>query len=194
MNPPLCKVCLQPTSTWCSRCEQAFYCSPAHSQADWPRHRRECVPVSQNTIATPPLYQQPLVTVSAILFQPELERPRIVTVNCQPLSAPSPHGSCPIPMLRDFFPDSPNPSHVVLTAGLNNEPLRFPLHLFYCPNSLNRGSPVNRAIHRITSGAAPKAWCGPVVVLKFNGSRRQGYGDAGNNDLPALSTYFLAYQ
>jgi hypothetical protein len=117
------------------------------------------------------------------------ERPRIIVVNCQPQSS----GACPVPLVREFFPRG-QPQSVVLTQGLNNEPLRFPLHLWYCSISLAKGAPVNRAIHRITSAAAPKPWSGPVLVLKFNGSRRQGYTDAGSNDLPALSSYFLAYK
>jgi hypothetical protein len=32
------------------------------------------------------------------------------------------------------------------------------------------------------------------VALKFSGSRRQGYTEAGSNDLPALSAYFLSCQ
>ncbi|KAG1820124.1 hypothetical protein EV424DRAFT_1323000 [Suillus variegatus] len=60
----------------------------------------------------------------------------------------------------------------------------------YAPTALSCCAPINRAIYRITSGAAAKAWCGIVVVL----SRRQGYSDARSNDLPALSAYFLAYK
>jgi hypothetical protein len=100
---------------------------------------------------------------------------------------------CPIPLVDNYFLDGHTES-IVLTQGLNHEPLRFPLHLWYSPTSLSKGTPVNRAIYHITSGAAAKAWCGTVVVLKFNGSRRQGYSDAGSNDLPALSAYFLAYK
>jgi len=100
---------------------------------------------------------------------------------------------CPIPILSSHFGDA-EPNSIVLTQGLNGEPLRFPLHLWYDPSLLSKGSPVNRAIFHITSGAAEKPWAGPVVVLKFNGSRRQGYSDAGSNDLPALSAYFLSYR
>ncbi|KZT21198.1 hypothetical protein NEOLEDRAFT_1139836 [Neolentinus lepideus HHB14362 ss-1] len=192
-----CTVCYQPTSMWCGRCERSYYCSPEHLASDWPRHKSECVPAhrsqqSCNTIATPPLYQQPLVSVSALLFMPEEERSRIVTIQCRPQQVPS-SGSCPTPLVQNYFPEG-QVNNIVLTQGLNNEPLRFPLHLFYCPLSLSRGSPVNRSIFRITSGAAAKAWCGPVIVLKFNGSRRQGYSDAGTNDLPTLSAYFLTYK
>lgn len=123
------------------------------------------------------------------LFLPE--RPRIITVSCRPSHKPS-QGMCPIPLVQNHFCDG-QPEGIVLTQGLNSEPLRFPLHLWYSANALKKGAPVNRSIYHITSGAAPKAWCGTVVVLKFNGSRRQGYSDAGSNDLPALSAYFLAY-
>jgi hypothetical protein len=98
-----------------------------------------------------------------------------------------------MPLITTHFPGGA-PESIVLTTGLNGEPLRFPLHLWYSPSALSKGSPINRAIYHITSGAAAKQWCGTVVVLKFNGSRRQGYSDAGSNDLPALSAYFLAYK
>ena len=100
---------------------------------------------------------------------------------------------CPIPLIQSYFPDGPCEG-IILTQGLNGETLRFPLHLWYSPTSLKQGSPENRAILHITSNAARKAWCGPVIVLKFNGSRRQGYSDAGPNDLAALSAYFIAYK
>lgn len=159
-------------------------------------------------IATPPPAEPQYVTVSAILFSPEEgeslvvtdarhppnqcpERPRIISVSCRPSHKPS-QGMCPIPLVQSHFPDGQSEG-IVLTQGLNGEPLRFPLHLWYSPTALQKSSPVNRAIYHITSGAAPKPWCGTVIVLKFNGSRRQGYSDAGSNDLPALSAYFLAY-
>ncbi|KAH9479701.1 hypothetical protein JR316_0008296 [Psilocybe cubensis] len=143
-------------------------------------------------IATPPPAEPQFVSVSAILFAPEEERPRIVTISCRP-SPKASQGVCPIPMLDSYF-DRNEVAHLVLTEGLNKEPLRFPLHVWYAPNLLTKGSPINRAISHITSNAADKPWCGPVVVLKFNGSRRQGYTDAGSNDLPALSAFFLTYK
>jgi hypothetical protein len=163
-----------------------------------------------NMIATPPPAEPQYTTISAILFAPEegeipvfsyhhlgsdirlVERPRIISVSCRPSHKPS-QGMCPIPLIQTHFPDG-QAEGIVLTQGLNGEPLRFPLHLWYSPTSLQKSSPVNRAIYHITSGAAPKPWCGNVIVLKFNGSRRQGYSDAGSNDLPALSAYFLAYK
>jgi len=119
------------------------------------------------------------------------ERPRIISISCRPSHKPS-QGMCPVPMVQSHFPDNQAES-IVLTQGLNGEPLRFPLHLWYNTTALAKGTPLNRSIYHITSGAAPKSWSGTVIVLKFNGSRRQGYSDAGSNDLPALSAYFLAY-
>lgn len=164
-------------------------------------------------IQTPPPAVPEVMTVSAIFFLPsqgELptfrgvhrkltcrppfrpDRPQVINVNCQ--MSRKPHaGTCPTPLISEYFPDGP-PQSIVLTQGLNGEPLRFPLHIFYCPVALQRNTPVNRAIYRITSGAAPRAWPGPVLVLKFNGSRRQSYSDASTNDLPALSAYFLAFK
>lgn len=209
INHP-CTLCCRPTSMWCSRCQLAWYCTPEHLQTvclilfymlclsnisqDWPRHRRECVPATPNytIIATPPPAEPQFISVSAILFSPEEERPRIVPVSCRPSHKPS-QGMCPVPLISSHFPAA-SPESIVLTQGLNGEPLRFPLHLWYSPTALSKGSPVNRAIYHITSGAAVKHWSGTVLVLKFNGSRRQGYADAGSNDLPALSAYFLAYK
>lgn len=90
-----CTVCAQQTTMWCSRCQNAWYCTPEHLQGvsirrmlrlrcsnmyqialqDWPRHRKECIPVNAvaqgNVTATPPPAQQQLITVTAILFAPE---------------------------------------------------------------------------------------------------------------------------
>ena len=120
------------------------------------------------------------------------DRPRIITVTCQPPHTPA-QGACPTPLIQEYFPGDQVDS-VALTEGLNREPLRSPLHLWYSRNALVANAPINQAIFRITSGAASKPWCGPVIVLKYDGSRRQGYSDAGSNDLPALSPYFLAYK
>ncbi|TFK63261.1 hypothetical protein BDN72DRAFT_330908 [Pluteus cervinus] len=202
INHP-CTLCCRPTSMWCSRCQSAWYCSAEHLHSDWARHRKECIPAMAvshtagngygvNMIATPPPQEPQYITVSAILFAPEEERPRIISISCRPSHKPS-QGMCPIPLVQSHFSDG-QAEGIVLTQGLNGEPLRFPLHLWYSPTSLQKATQVNRAIYHITSGAAPKPWCGTVIVLKFNGSRRQGYSDAGSNDLPALSAYFLAYK
>ncbi|KAJ6560022.1 hypothetical protein B0H19DRAFT_992965 [Mycena capillaripes] len=191
-----CVVCGQPTSQWCSRCHDAFYCSPEHLRKDWPRHREQCRPspaiaCRSNMIASPPPAETEPISVSAILFPTDRDCPRIITVQCRPPHHPS-HDLCPVPLLQPYF--DAHPESVILTRGPNGEPLPSPLHIFYSSIALTMGWPINRSIYHITGGAASKPWYGNVVALKFSGSRRQGYTEAGSSDLPALSAYFRSYQ
>ncbi|KAJ7913381.1 hypothetical protein B0H13DRAFT_2232338 [Mycena leptocephala] len=171
-----CVVCGRPTTQWCSRCRSVFYCSPEHLQGDWPHHRERCRPSAQmfehDRDAAPSRARVHFDL--CILF----------LANEVPPPTPPSDGLCPIPLLQPYF-DAP-PDSIVL--------LRFPLHVFYSPTALTQGTPMSRSIHHITSGAAAKPWCGNVVAFKFSGSRRQGYTEAGSNDLPALSAYFLSYR
>jgi len=188
-----CRICGLTTSHWCSRCQKVWYCSDEHLHQDWPNHRKECQPVTQNPAPSYPFVQcedgSSDLVVSGLLLDPFEERARIISIVCHPRG----RNQCPIPVVQGYFPDSV-PSQLVLTQGLNQEPLRFPLQLFYCAVSLSKGSPVNKAVRRITSGKSQKQWSGPVVVLKYSGSRRQNYGDASTHDLATLSAYFLSLQ
>ncbi|KAJ7704028.1 hypothetical protein B0H17DRAFT_921767, partial [Mycena rosella] len=88
------------------------------------------------------------MSVTAILFVANEDRPRIISVKCRPPHRPS-QGLCPLPLLQPYF-DSP-PESVVLMQGLNGELFRFPLHVFYSPMALAKALPINRAIYHITS-------------------------------------------
>ncbi|KAJ7874307.1 hypothetical protein B0H14DRAFT_2343747, partial [Mycena olivaceomarginata] len=187
-----CLVCGIATFFRCSRCRNAWYCSSGHSHGDWKNHHKECHPALAyrwNMIVMPPPAEPQYLSVEAILFLADEERPKICTVRYRPPDPPS-HAVCPLPLLQRYFEVQPH--NIVLALGLNGEPLRFPLHIFYSATAFARGSPINRSIYYITSGAAPKPWYGNAIALKFNGARRQGYTDAGSNDLPALSAYFLS--
>lgn len=122
-----------------------------------------------------------------------VESPRIITINCMSPSGASSGGLCPTPLVQDHF-GSEIAQSIVLTLGINGESLRFPLQIFYSPLGLATGTPVNRPILKITSGAARRVWCGVVVALKYKGTRRSDYTDAGLNDLAALSAYFVQYK
>lgn len=176
----------------------AFQCLIIQLQVTVPTWLQRHLPLSHNTslsqlffLLLKPVRICALNTVTTFPHT-SLDRWTTTQVHCRPTPRSS-NGICPIPILQMFFPDGLTEG-IVLTQGLNGENLRFPLHLWYSPTALQRSSPVNRSIYNITCGSASKAWCGPVVVLKFNGSRRQGYTDASPNDLPALSAYFLAYK
>ncbi|KAJ7817604.1 hypothetical protein B0H14DRAFT_3741767, partial [Mycena olivaceomarginata] len=136
----------------------------------------------------PPVEPQYL-SVEAIVFLADEERPKICTVRCH-LPEPPSHAVCPLPLLQQYF--EAQPYNIVLPLGLNGECLHFLLRIFYSATALARGSLINRSIYHITSGATPKPWYGNTIALKFNGARRQGYTDAGLTDLPALSAYFLS--
>lgn len=189
----LCHVCSNPTTMWCSRCHNVWYCSPQHLQEDWPNHRLRCIPATfedLGTLSGPISADRSLISIAGILLAPHDDRPRIVSIGCRMPS--SGEGLCPRPILGAFFPDGYE--SVVITQGLNGETLRFPIQIFYSPSDLGRNAPVNRAVRYITQGAAEKAWCGPVVALRYNGTRRNAYTDAGTNDISTLSSYFIAYR
>ncbi len=82
---------------------------------------------------------------------------------------------------------------MILNRGLGGHVLRAPLQIWFCPRSLQRGEPVNLATVHITGGQAEKAWCGPVVVLKFNGPLCRRYMDATVHDIALLTAYFREY-
>lgn len=104
--------------------------------------------------------------------------------------AAEPIDTCFQPLI--IFPDGQAES-LILTQGLNGRRLRCPLQLWYSPTALSHGAPINRAIYNITVGSEAKYWHGMVVVLKFSGSRRQGYSHANLNDVLDLVPYFLTH-
>jgi hypothetical protein len=98
---------------------------------------------------------------------------------------------CPIPLLQFYFGDE-QPENTVLTKGLSGQDLRFPLQLWYSPSAMQNMSPINKAVQKMTHGLGSRVWCGSVVVLKFKGSRRTAYSNAGTRELPTLKAFFMA--
>lgn len=140
---------------------------------DWPNHRAYCTPACPSPSSSPssisPSVPASSAQFSALLFPADEDRPRIVRVSC--FAAPRPTKETPITAQNrpcQWAPDvkpwllEGNPSSVVLTQGLNGEPLRFPLHLFYIPDALAKGTPINRSIFKLTNGLAPRKWSGTV--------------------------------
>ncbi|KIY52969.1 hypothetical protein FISHEDRAFT_34435 [Fistulina hepatica ATCC 64428] len=201
VNPRPCAVCGLPTSLWCSRCRNAYYCSNEHLQSDWPTHRKVCQEVDQAATSTdarmvaPSTSSASTLQINALLFAPEEDRPRLVSVAFTPGFQRSKNGDLtgPVPVINPWFPRD-TPQSIVLTKGVSGDTLRYPLELWFLPTALRDKKPTNRAVAHITAGAAAKPWYGSVLVLKFNGTRRSAYADAGPNDIPALSAYFLAYK
>ena len=117
------------------------------------------------------------------------EEPDQISVQCKQPHDPW-RNPCPVPLVASFFQGMAH-SPIILTEGVGGA-LRFPLHIWYSNASFKKEAPVNRAIMHLTKNAGSRVWYGTVIVLKFKGVRRRGYGDAGLNDLAALSAYFLS--
>ena len=78
----------------------------------------------------------------------------------------------------------------IVTRGLTNNMLRQPLQIFWCPYAAQCGTPINEGIRQLVQQPNAKTWAGPVVVLKFKGTRREGYVDISETDLPTIAHCF----
>ncbi|KIY63815.1 hypothetical protein CYLTODRAFT_402645 [Cylindrobasidium torrendii FP15055 ss-10] len=196
-----CQVCASPCSAWCDRCKDAFYCSKEHLDMDWPRHKHECrrwgsrdhdpnaanyVPQTASTLSSK---HNPAIRVTALLFAANEGRERVIDVTCIP--SPDTH-TAPIPILDEYFPEG-IPESLNIHKGMNDQDLRFPLCVWFSPTALTLHSPTNRSIQKLLGGVGKRPWCGTVVVLKYNGSRLQGWADAGNPEIPTLAKYFMEF-
>ncbi|KAK7019597.1 Hif prolyl hydroxylase [Favolaschia claudopus] len=211
-QPPdgLCSVCNQHTSKWCSRCQRAWYCSEdhmhkvcmiVHSTAlsespivqDWPQHQKHCHPAESESIITiSPQAELACISVDAVLFPVDEDRPKIITVQCRPPQQPSRTRVCPTPMLQTYFDNPPN--NMVLTQGLNKIYLRYPLQIFFSTTALSDASPENRAISKITGDTTLKQpFYGNVVALKYDGTRCSGYMSIHKNEVDSVSVPLSVY-
>lgn len=179
---------------WCSRCENVWYCCNEHLVYDWPRHKNDCL----NRAALSPTIESPssmpftVATFAAIIFPFDELRPRIIHVECLAFIEPSSSLMNWTPRVREHMKAGPHDAIGSLTieTGISEgAPLRYPLQVFY-----SRGGPtsqlVNQAVLSLSKGQATQAG-GSIVVLKYSGTRRQGYIDATFNDLPTLVSYFI---
>ena len=98
----------------------------------------------------------------------------------------------PFPELSRFFPES-TPSETVMTNGIAGVPIRFPVSIWTCPVSFVRGWPINRAVHTRCGNNAfqMSPWFGPVVVLKYGGTRCTKFVDMSDLDLALVLGYFM---
>lgn len=210
-----CNSCARPTSKRCSGCRTTWYCSAEHLKEDWHRHRKECTsaqtkmdnnlsntsnsmvvspssPKKQLTAVSPSSPKRQLTAVSALLFSPEEERPRIISIDILPTPTPL-QNVCPALDVSKYFPNE-QPGEIVVKRGLNEKELRFPLLIFFSRDARKKGAPVNRAIGCITSGVDSVTWCGTILVFRYKGTRRQGYSNASLTDLAHISEYFIKQQ
>lgn len=198
-------------ASWCSRCEDQWYCSPEHLAADWPRHRAECVPKSSwssSSASTPSPSMQPCVapmalqapsrviqttkaTFHGMVFPVDSERPKLIQVNLLGMV----HEGGVVdwqPVLAPILGADAEIASMIVSTGVGGEALRFPLQVFFRSNFLTDGSRSNRAIESLTHGKSRHDWRGPIVALKYSGTRLSSYTNITMSDLPSL-VYFLTY-
>ncbi|KZW03476.1 hypothetical protein EXIGLDRAFT_588765, partial [Exidia glandulosa HHB12029] len=200
-----CAVCGWDTTSWCSRCENRFYCSPEHLCQDWPKHRLTCKPVGESQtqpihaqpplqephpISTPTLYlpAAPTTTVNAVLFPRHADNPCIILVPCCPPTSPT-VSACPEPVIGEYLPITGGirpVSGILKHDHENNIERRYPLQVWYCPGA----DTVNQSILRMTSGQASHAIAGDVLIMKFASKDCSDYIDANFDDLPAVLHLF----
>ncbi|KAH9919851.1 uncharacterized protein B0H18DRAFT_844692, partial [Fomitopsis serialis] len=191
-----CRMCGAEASTRCSRCKDEFYCCKEHIASDWKRHKRLCIP-AEGVQARP-------ITMDAILFPVDEDRPRIVKVPCE--------------VMRDEEPDIPAFSTV---HRLNMEEwfdlkgdtfvrpmdlgggavMRLPgpgynLDIAYDDNSLVNGSPLNRCIQSLTRRMAPHSWAGNILARRSEKPLTycmRYYNANMKEDLPRVVEFFMGY-
>ncbi|KAJ7862767.1 hypothetical protein B0H14DRAFT_2349353 [Mycena olivaceomarginata] len=155
-HPYPCLVCGIATFFRCSRCRNAWYCSSGHSHGDWKNHCKECRPALAyrwNMIAMPPPAEPQYLSVEAILFLADEGNDPKSAPQVPPARAPS-HAVCPLPLLQRYFEVQPH--NIVLSLGLNGEPLCFPLHIFYSATAFCSKR------HAQDGGAGVTAGCQPA--------------------------------
>lgn len=45
-----CRLCSAKSTSKCSNCKQAYYCTVAHQKADWKQHKLNCHPFSVSSV------------------------------------------------------------------------------------------------------------------------------------------------
>lgn len=209
-----CCWCGSLCDLWCTRCENEWFCSEEHMRAAWPQHRQECVPKhrrapsssSSMTTPSPPMQSciaplelhtpsKPVQTAKAtfhgMLFPVDSDRPRLIQINILGVV----HQSGVIdwqPLLSQLLGADTDLASMPVSTGVGGEPLRFPLQVFFRANFLTDGSRTNQSINALTYGKSRHEWRGPVIALKYSGSRLSSYTNITMSDLPPL-VYYLTY-
>ncbi|KAJ1306689.1 hypothetical protein OPQ81_007681 [Rhizoctonia solani] len=194
-----CETCGQQSYQWCSRCHNAWYCSPTHQQQDWARHCVECIP--RDTPTSSALYTPRIdshishidSSVIALLLPWDTGRPRLIRLKLPGrVNASNNTTNWTVP-LTEYLGDNTPFSSREITRNVGGEPLRYPMRVFFRDNFLKDGSPLNRSVLEITHRNARHQWAGNIVIVKWSGARRQGYHNMNLNDLHAIAAWFLAY-
>ncbi|KAI0713800.1 hypothetical protein C8Q76DRAFT_620065 [Earliella scabrosa] len=186
--PQPCTYCGQMAYTWCSRCCTTRYCCQEHLNNDWSRHKHSCVPINiqhRSTTVTGSVQESQHVTCGYI-FWPSEGMSNVCDVKFDSTNATE----RPVPLLNPIFRTGA-PSELVLTNGLQEIELRYPLSIWYCPLSFEQKIDRNKAVSGIVKNCEHSVWYGAIVVLKYGGRSQTAFVDVQETDLVTLSAYFM---
>jgi hypothetical protein len=209
-----CVVCQRPTVASCERyvqlgpylvlrsiiiylhaysCQTVWYCSTECQRFHWPIHHAACTPVPTNipggAMSTPPVNVQQFQAL-VLFFHSSARHWRMIDVHIPML--PAPGGPRPAPQFGSELNLGDRPSSAICLNDVGGAPLNHPYQIFFRRSFLDDGSPINLGVRNLHPEIT-YPWAGNIVVLKFDGSRRQRYRHMEANDLPQIAQFFRTY-
>ncbi|KAI0710256.1 hypothetical protein C8Q76DRAFT_625246 [Earliella scabrosa] len=186
-----CAVCYGVCRTFCGRCRGEWYCSAEHIAQDWSRHKERCADVSARATAMPSTACPAEGEYAYVQCVRELMTQRAVAVvrviMLQYRAQVSPHSSTGFviaPVLDSHISAEDAERYVLDSSGLDRVEVRYPLDIWFSRRAMSSGAPLNCPVQLLCGGnSAARRWCGTVVVLRFNGVRRQSYVSVTARDL-----------
>ncbi|KAJ7470405.1 hypothetical protein FB451DRAFT_336696 [Mycena latifolia] len=182
-----CICCGMLTSLRCSRCHEAYYCSPAHMAADWKNHKAAC-----RTANRPVL--------EALLFPVDGAVPVLVNipytnrVDTDGLEGPTPYHRLDTRTLQRFL--QVLEMKYVSRLGSHGPSLDHALVVMYGGDFQVDGSPRNKCIAALTGGRMSIPWAGNVLVLRQKGRLYSELYESASmeDDVDAMSRFFEEYR
>ncbi|KAJ7849061.1 hypothetical protein B0H14DRAFT_2356350 [Mycena olivaceomarginata] len=177
-----CRRCGKPTSLRCSRCHEAYYCSPEHMTSDWQTHKSAC-----------------RKSFDALLFPVDSTIPTMIKIpytskiddDGAPVFAPKPYHALDSQVLNQYV-DMIGMKHV-RKFGSYGPPLERPLVVIYSDNW--SGLSKNQCIAELTGGKMGVQWAGNVLVLRQKGELyAETYESARTEDMVAMKRFFEEYR
>ena len=199
---PDCAVCNEPAFKLCKNCGSIRYCSIECQKADWSIHEYICkVWTKQTERPSPPPYDIRKTTKlrnglewpsskmrRAIIFDPESTSPRIAWFECY-LEI---HGYENVLIDLGDGPKLQGPKPVMWNLR-RYRPLENTLQIAYHDAFLTDGSKPNKALQRVTGGATPHEWRGPIVAMRKQGKGIDAafYDDISAGDFRDVIDWFM---
>ncbi|KAJ7702431.1 hypothetical protein B0H17DRAFT_923573 [Mycena rosella] len=180
-----CIGCGKLTSLRCSRCHEAYYCSPAHINADWINHKITCRKANRPVL-------------EALLFPVDEPAPRLVKipylskVDTDGLQ-PTPYHELDVPTMGRLLRGLE--MKYVSRLGSHGSQLDHALVVMYGSDFQLDGSAQNECIAGLTGGRMPIPWAGNVLVLRQKGRLySETWESATMEDVAAMSRFFEEYR